>query len=105
MANKKNYPPDMFSRMGEYPIQVIASFNAQGDLLPLHLRVCGTTFEVLSAMRTNLDTQSFARKCDLFSCSVACDGFEREMKLNFYREYSVWTVPMAYLSMIPRGEF
>lgn len=68
-------------------IQVIASFNEGGDILPLYLKVDGLQLRVLSA---KLRSETFHEKA--FICTVEDGDFHRDIKLYYHKSECIWSM-------------
>lgn len=84
--------------MGMQPVQVIASFNLNGDILPLYVKLSVTTLKIISVK--HLQPGSYQNAFEAFLCMVDSFGVSRELKLFYHRNCTQWLVPNNYMKML-----
>ncbi len=72
----------------EQPIAVIASFNNGGAIRPLYVRLGEQPRKVISSRIRNND-----RKILEFDCIVLSDNRAVNVKITYYVDHKIWTVP------------
>lgn len=69
-------------------IPVIASFDSDGHIAPLYVRIEGESYKI----------DSFWMSCNFqniieFKCKVICGDFLKPLLLTYYKHENVWTMP------------
>ena len=77
-------------------IPVIASFDAEGPIAPLYVRVDGVPLKVDSFWVKS----SFAHTVT-FSCQVQHEDTLLPVLLSYYQTEGVWTIPAQTQSLLP----
>lgn len=70
------------------PVPVIASFDTQGRITPLYVRLHGEAHRILSYWVRN---PQFLNVVD-YSCKIEDNGFEKPLLLRYYYTESTWVV-------------
>lgn len=68
-------------------IPVIASFDSQGHISPLWVRINGQAYKVESFWSTN-----YFRNIVDFKCKIIDGESIKPLALSFYREEGMWTI-------------
>lgn len=69
-------------------VPVIASFDSEGHIAPLYVRIDGLSLKVESYW-----TSSIFRNVVEFRCKVSDNGHLKPLLLCFYRQEGMWTIP------------
>lgn len=69
-------------------VPVIASFDSEGHIKPLYVRIEGEPFKVMSSWGSS----SFRNTID-FKCEVAAGNCLKPLALTFHRAEGMWTMP------------
>ena len=69
-------------------VPVIASFDTQGKIAPLYVRLNGLSKRVLSYWIRNA---GFVNTIE-FSCKIEDDGYEKPIILKYYYDESTWVI-------------
>lgn len=69
-------------------VPVIASFDTDGHIRPLYVRILGNSYKVLSQW----SNQCFAGIIE-FNCKVEVRGCSTPLLLKYYSREKVWTIP------------
>lgn len=68
-------------------VPVIASFDTNGTIRPLYVRINNESYRILSCR----ESESYGLRS--FRCKIEDHGYVKELKLTYhYKEY-VWTMP------------
>jgi hypothetical protein len=69
------------------PVPVIASYDTEGNILPLYLGYKGESYKILSAtFKPEYDIKTFQCKIDVY-------GRVRNVTLSYHPCENVWTIP------------
>lgn len=69
-------------------VPVIASFDSEGHIKPLYVRICGEPYKIHSSWLK----QSFADIFE-FHCKVMDDDCLKPLVLTYHTRENVWTIP------------
>ena len=69
-------------------VPVIASFDSEGRIAPLYVRINGVPLKVESFWFSS----TFHNIVD-FKCKVSDNGYLKPLALSFHRNEGMWTVP------------
>ncbi len=69
-------------------VPVIASFDSEGHIAPLYVRIDGESYKIDSYWSSS----SFRNSVE-FKCKVVCGEYLRPLSLTFHREEGMWTMP------------
>lgn len=69
-------------------VPVIASFDSEGHIKPLYVRINGESYKVVS----HWVSSTFHNTVD-FKCKIADGDYLKPLALTFHREEGMWTVP------------
>lgn len=72
------------------PVSVIASFDAEGNILPLYLGYKGESYKVVSAIFHP------EIKVKIFECKINVYGRTRDVMLSFHPDQNIWTIPRQF---------
>lgn len=86
MASIHSYSSIDFKPQTSVP--VIASFDTEGHIAPLYVRLNGNSHKVLSYWIRN---GAFVNTIE-FSCKIEDNGFEKPLLLKYYYEESTWVI-------------
>ena len=70
-------------------VPVIASFDTEGHIAPLYVRLNGESHKILSYWIRN---NAFINTVE-FSCKIEDDGFEKPLLLMYYYDEATWVIP------------
>jgi len=70
-------------------VPVIASFDTEGHMLPLFVRIKGESFKIESAWAQNCFRNVIEYKCKLIDGDLL-----KPLALTFYREEGMWTMSL-----------
>lgn len=71
-------------------VPVIASFDNDGHILPLYVRIDGEPYKIRSAWLK----PSFS-SCFIFHCQIEDAGVIKHLMLTYHQQESVWTIPKS----------
>lgn len=75
-------------------IPVIATFDTDGNVKPLFVRIKGEEYKILSSWMNPEDSFSGIKNNILvFRCKIEVRGYAREIKITFWGNERVWTIP------------
>jgi len=69
-------------------VPVIASFDSEGHITPLYVRINGESFKIASFWVSS----TFHNTVD-FKCKVVDNGYLKPLSLTFHRNEGMWTIP------------
>lgn len=69
-------------------VPVIASFDAEGHIAPLYVRIDGNALKIESYWAS-----SIYRNVVEFRCKVSDNGYLKPLLLCFHRQEGMWTIP------------
>lgn len=69
-------------------VPVIASFDTDGHVRPLYVRILGKPYKIVSQWRGNKFTG-----VNEYNCKLAVNGYYRQITLKYYVREKVWTIP------------
>lgn len=69
-------------------VPVIASFDSEGRISPLYLRIHGEPYKIESFWKKS----RYANTTE-FNCRIIDHGQIKPVKLTFYAEMGIWTIP------------
>lgn len=69
-------------------VPVIASFDSEGRISPLYIRIHGESYKVESFWKKS----RYANATE-FNCRIIDHGQMKPVKLTFYAETGVWIIP------------
>lgn len=69
-------------------VPVIASFDAQGHIAPLYVRINGIALKIESFWISS----TFHNIVD-FKCKVSDNGYLKPLALSFHQQEGMWTIP------------
>lgn len=69
-------------------VPVIASFDTDGHVRPLYVRILGESYKILSQWST-----SHLAGITRYNCKVDVRGLARQIVLTYYNRERVWTIP------------
>lgn len=69
-------------------VPVIASFDSEGHISPLYVRINGLSLKIESFWISS----TFQNVVD-FKCKVSDNGYLKPLALSFHRQEGMWTVP------------
>lgn len=69
-------------------VPVIASFDSEGHIAPLYVRINGLSLKIESFWISS----TFHNTVD-FKCKVSDQGYLKPLSLSFHRDEGMWTVP------------
>lgn len=72
-------------------VPVIASFDAQGHVSPLYVRINRIPYRI----ETYYVVTRYSNVTE-FRCKIADSGFLRPLELTFYGNEQMWTVPACH---------
>lgn len=70
-------------------VPVVASFDTDGHIRPLYVRILGNSYKILSHW---IGTASFSGVSE-YNCKIAVGDYERQILLKYYVREKVWTIP------------
>lgn len=70
-------------------IPVIASFDTEGHVKPLYVRILGDSYKVLSHWCPMSNYTGIVE----YNCKIAVRGYERPLLLKYYSREKIWTIP------------
>lgn len=73
---------------GQEVVPVLATYNTDGQIRPLHVRINGIVFKILSCQKWS----TAIMPVDTFRCIIADHGIKREISLTFYPQETMWTL-------------
>ena len=71
-------------------VPVIASFDTDGHVVPLYVRIGGTSYRIISQWTPDRGIYSGVTE---YNCKLAVGDFERPLLLKFYSRENTWTIP------------
>lgn len=74
------------------PVSVIASFDVNGHVKPLYVRLGEESLKVHSSW---IKPDSYASVC-IYECQVIDNGVLKTITLNYHHHDKLWCVPKAY---------
>lgn len=69
-------------------VPVIASFDSEGHISPLYVRIDGVSLKINSYWANT----AFHNTID-YKCKVEDNGFLKPLSLTFHRNEGMWTIP------------
>ena len=69
-------------------VPVIASFDSEGHIIPLYVRINGTSYKIAS----HWVSSTFHNTVD-FKCKIEDGNYLKPLALTFHREEGMWTMP------------
>ena len=79
--------PQAGSHIQETIVPVIATFDTEGYVLPLYIRINGESFRVTSS---NMIQQDFA--ISRFKCFINDAGRFKSLNLSYHPDRGIWTI-------------
>ena len=70
------------------PVPVLASFDSQGHIIPLWVRIKGVAYKVDSAWCSHVNLRNIVN----FKCKIIDGECLKPLSLTFYREEGMWTI-------------
>lgn len=71
-------------------VPVIASFDTNGHVRPLYVRIDGVAYHVISQWTPEKSVYSGTTE---YNCKLAVDGKEQPVLLKYYTREKIWTIP------------
>lgn len=71
-------------------VSVIASFDTEGHVKPLYVRIGECPYKIISQWTPERSVYSGAIE---YNCKVAINGYERPLLLKYYSREKIWTIP------------
>lgn len=77
-----------YSYAVDMSVPVIASFDTQGHLIPIYVRLCGDVRKIDSCYIQNQLLNTI-----VFNCKIIKDQYLVPLQLTYHSREHVWTVP------------
>ncbi|MBQ2257396.1 MAG: hypothetical protein II247_01810 [Lachnospiraceae bacterium] len=87
-GGEKAQEENFMGNSSQIPVPVIASFNSNGDVVPLYFSTEGFRIKVEKVQWKEAGKEWGSR----FRCEVIVDDVMEEVDLYFYRNRNVWTL-------------
>lgn len=82
MTNSFTYDPQEI-------VPVIASFDKDGHVRPLYVRILGKPYRILSHWTPRSNFSGITE----YNCKVETHGYARQILLKYYSRERIWTIP------------
>lgn len=79
----------IFNPEKEQPAPVLASFDTEGVIKPIRVRIMGEAYKIL---RSSLVSQGYSPVLE-YKCAVEANGYERELSVKYYEKDRIWAIP------------
>lgn len=73
---------------GQDVVPVLATYNTNGQIRPLYVRINGIVYKILTCQRWSTGEMP----TDIFRCTIADHGTKRMIILTFYPQETIWTL-------------
>lgn len=70
-------------------VPVIASFDTDGHIKPLYVRILGDSYKIISQWTPVSNFSGITE----YNCKIIVRGFARQILLKYYAREKVWTIP------------
>jgi hypothetical protein len=89
--SKPDYKPDIdYSRCT--PIQVIATFNPEGKIMPVYVCIEDIYGNYIKAAITSIKYRKDGAGCETFCCLVQCGRRQQEINITYYFQDHKWVM-------------
>lgn len=70
------------------PVPVICSFDGEGNIRPMYVRIDGEAYKICSSYKQHSATQEA-----VFQCEIADNGILKTLTLTFWYDKHLWLMP------------